>query len=329
MKNTKYVAFLCLLALVVFGCSTIVRDTQNNFPVESFTQVKKTHIINICTVVEGEQVCTFSINPGHFLGPKLGVGSGVIVGHTDRSTLILTAAHVCSSPIEKEKNLKEKFESRYPGIRDIKFPEPIGDYENVKEIKVETTLFVADLENKLHVAKVVDKIDSHDLCLLQTIERLNYPVVPFASDPPPIGEEVYNTAAPLGIFKKGMVPLFSGYFAGLCDDETFFCPKRAKESFVYTSMVIAPGSSGSPVYRKINGKFYLFSVIHSVHIHLPEIAYGTTYDQTKNFLNRALGKAYAEAALRKAIREITPEDMGNVAGNGEMLDAGTDLEPVE
>ena len=306
MKNIKYFFFALLISVIVFGCTTIISGQKHKFPVESFTQVQRTQIINLCAIVDGKQSCTFTPNLHHFLGPKIGNGSGVIVGNVDHQTLILTAAHVCSSPIDKIPNFKKFIEDRYPEVKDLKLPEPIGKYENVKEIKIETSLFVADFQNNLHAVEIVDKDDSSDLCLLKSFDKILYPAAAISYFPPTIGEEVYNTGAPLGIFKKGMVPLFSGYFAGLCDDNTYFCPKRAPESYVYTGMVIAPGSSGSPVYRKINGKFYLISIIHSVHIHLPEIAYGTTFDQTISFLKKSMAKAHIEAAAEKAEKAAEP-----------------------
>jgi hypothetical protein len=300
VKNIKYFLFALFLSIVVIGCTTLISDKKQKFPVESFTQVQRTQIINLCTIVDGKQTCAFTPDLNHFLGPKIGNGSGVIVGNVNHQTLILTAAHVCSSQIDKIPDFKKFLENRYPQIKDIKLPEPIGKFENVKEIKIETSLFVSDLENNLHSVEIVDKNDSSDLCLLKSFSKIPYPSAAISYFPPVIGEEVFNTAAPLGIFKKGMVPLFSGYFAGLCDDKTYFCPKRASESYVYTGMVIAPGSSGSPVYRKIDGKFYLVSIIHSVHIHLPEIAYGTTFDQTMSFLKKSMAKAHVQVAAEKA-----------------------------
>lgn len=306
MKNIKYFFFALLISIIIFGCNTIISGQKHKFPVESFTQVQRTQIINLCAIIDGKQSCTFTPNLHHFLGPKIGNGSGVIVGNVDHQTLILTAAHVCGSTIDKIPNFKKFIEERYPEVKDLKLPEPIGKYENVKEIKIETSLFVADFQNNLHAVEVVDKDDSSDLCLLKSFDKILYPAAAISYFPPVIGEEVYNTGAPLGIFKKGMVPLFSGYFAGLCDNNTYFCPKRAPESYVYTGMVIAPGSSGSPVYRKINGKFYLISIIHSVHVHLPEIAYGTTFDQTINFLKKSMAKAHIEAAAEKAEKAAEP-----------------------
>jgi len=300
VKNIKYFLFALFLSAIIIGCSTAISDKKQKFPVESFTQVQRTQIINLCAIVDDKQTCAFTPDLNHFLGPKIGNGSGVIVGNVNNQTLILTAAHVCSSQIDKIPNFKKFLENKYPQIKDIKLPEPIGKFENVKEIKIETSLFVSDLENNLHSVEIVDKNDSSDLCLLRSFNKIPYPPAAISYFPPAIGEEVFNTAAPLGIFKKGMVPLFSGYFAGLCNNKTYFCPKRAPESYVYTGMVIAPGSSGSPVYRKIDGKFYLVSIIHSVHIHLPEIAYGTTFKQTMSFLKKSMAKAHVEAAAQKA-----------------------------
>jgi len=293
-----------LLILFIVGCTqTGFLASQQKIPRESFTHIKKTYIINLCSTIDGKEHCAFTSDYSHYLGPKVAQGSGVIIDHISvqekekksKHSIVMTAAHVCESKNSFPRDFKQRLEQRYPQMKDLEFPPPLNNYGNIQKIKIQSFIFVADLTGELYLSQIVKMDSAADLCLLRTEKPLPYPKVELAAAPPAIGEKVYNTAAPLGIFKPGMVPIFEGYFAGFCDDQTYFCPRRSEKSFVFTGMTVAPGSSGSPVYRKIGGKYFLVSVVHSVHVRLPEISYGSTYDEVKAFLSGPMDEIEFEA----------------------------------
>lgn len=299
--NDRKIAIL-LISFFTFlsvSCgSTVLHPGEQKIPRKSFTHIKKTYIINLCSSVKGKEYCAFTSDYSHYLGPRVAQGSGVIVDQTtskientdktSKHSIVLTAAHVCESKNSFPKDFKQRLEKQYPQMKDLKFPQPIGDYTNIQKIKIQSFIFVADLKGKLYFSKIIKLDPVADLCLLKTRKRIPYPKVKLAQNPPEIGEKVYNTAAPLGIFKPDMVPIFEGYYAGLCSKKTYFCPRRSEQSFVFSGLTVAPGSSGSPVYKKINGKYFLVSLIHSVHVRLPEISYGSTYNEVKTFLDGPL-----------------------------------------
>ena len=61
---------------------------------------------------------------------------------------MLTAAHVCESKNSFPKDFKQRLEKQYPQMKDLKFPQPIGDYTNIQKIKIQSFIFVADLKGK-------------------------------------------------------------------------------------------------------------------------------------------------------------------------------------
>jgi S1-C subfamily serine protease len=107
---------------------------------------------------------------------NIGTGSGVIISIIDKSTIILTAGHICK-----------------PNITAIK---------------------VIDLLQNDH--EVIGMIASNedDLCLLIVDSVMEGKPIKTSSNKPQIGQHAYNIAAPFGLHAENMSLMFHGYYQG-------------------------------------------------------------------------------------------------------------------
>jgi S1-C subfamily serine protease len=159
------------------------------------------------------------------------VGSAVLVKHVKGTSLVLTAEHICDG------EGKEFF------------------------------LIHTDLQE--YAAKVLTTHKDLDLCILQTEQRIPATPVKIAKQEPVYGDHLYNLAAPLGIYAKGGVLIFQGYYSG----------DKELEGLPY-SMVTVPcagGSSGSPVF---NEQFELVGVVSRKHTRFENLAFTSPAKQT-------------------------------------------------
>ena len=106
----------------------------------------------------------------------VGTGSGVIINIIDKSTIILTAGHICKPNIT-EINVIDLFQNDYKVIGMIKAQED-------------------------------------DLCLLIVDSVIDVKPIKISENKPEIGQHVYNIAAPLGLHAKNMALMFQGYYQG-------------------------------------------------------------------------------------------------------------------
>lgn len=154
------------------------------------------------------------------------IGSGTIVAHKENSTYILTAAHVC-------------LDSNSPSGPGTSSAEAVMDFPTY-EVTVEYTpqVIIHDYTGNVHSSTVAVANVFADTCIVEAPEVWGL-AVPIASSVPPIGTEVQNMAAPLGIWAPGMVLQFEGRYSG---PDTL----DGKKLSIYT-LPVAGGSSGSSV----------------------------------------------------------------------------------
>ena len=107
---------------------------------------------------------------------SISTGSGVIINIIDKSTIILTAGHICK-----------------PNINDVKV---IDLFENDHQV----------------IGMIIS--DEDDLCLLIVDSVMEGKLIKTSNNKPEIGQHVYNIAAPLGIHAKNMSLMFHGYYQG-------------------------------------------------------------------------------------------------------------------
>jgi len=177
------------------------------FPIESFVMLE-TEVTYYRTACDEQG--TRCINDGIPVSVTRGSASGVIVGECGNDcSLVLTAAHVCSSS--------------GPGA-----PLPLENVSVDYQIDL-TTGF-----GRSTVGTVIATDEDNDLCMLITQSYIG-PPLQISSDNLIMHQDVYNMASPLGLAVPFAVPVFSGYYAGEVDGLAIF------------TFPVAPGSSGSPI----------------------------------------------------------------------------------
>lgn len=213
---------------------------------DSFVLVKKKTTINVCGGENKTTVCKKLMDFGS-------VGSGAVV-HNERAlmkdprTLILTANHVCQTDKVTLANLGPGV---IPHIKDNLKLNPPYSLEVINEMKVQNQFgrnFI--VKNRPWIQN-----EQADTCVIET--SMSAPSLKIGTLPE-FGDELYNIAAPKGIFHSsssgGGVFFTKGSYNG-----RFLMDKD--KLFAMYSINAAPGSSGSPVLNK-NGE--LIGMIHSV-----------------------------------------------------------------
>jgi S1-C subfamily serine protease len=107
------------------------------------------------------------------------IGSGFVIKNVNNGSLVITAAHVCTS-------------------------KPTAFY---------TTFKLIDIGDKKYKARALTKDNANDICMLFA-ENLQRPPVKIATYKPLPGSRIYNIGAPVGIFDRQMVPINEGFYNG-------------------------------------------------------------------------------------------------------------------
>ena len=178
LKMKKILMFL--LALFLVTCTYThhhnkntyhytAEETAHNLPRDSFMFV---------SVKEENKICLFKrcIKVGK---TARYIGSGFVIKNTINGSLVITAAHVCTS-------------------------EPTAFY---------TTFKLIDIDGKKYKAMALEKDDANDICMLFA-EGLRKPPVKISAHRPLPGSRIYNIGAPVGIFDRQMVPINHGFYNG-------------------------------------------------------------------------------------------------------------------
>jgi len=144
-------------------------ETAHNLPRDSFIFV---------SAKEENQICIFErcFNIGE---TARYIGSGFVIKNTKNGSLVITAAHVCTSG-------------------------PLSFY---------TTFKLIDIDGKKYKAEVITKDNYNDICLLYS-KGLQKPPVKISNHKPLPGSRIYNIGAPVGIFDYQMVPIIDGFYNG-------------------------------------------------------------------------------------------------------------------
>ena len=164
-------------------------------------------------------------------------GTGTVVKHNEKTSFILTAAHVCTLAYENQ-------------IRSVF---PFYDESHYDKIFTKASTFF-DTKGRPHKAFPFAVNKSYDLCVMVT-KKIDTPAIDVSLYPPVPGNKVYYMGFPRGIGGGAVVPAFSGFFSGTMKNRS----ATGVDVTAY-SVPVAPGSSGSSIVN-IFGE--IVGVIHS------------------------------------------------------------------
>jgi len=168
--------------------------------------------------------------------------SSFLIMHQNKKSYLMTAAHVCHNDYGKL--------VYYPGF------------------KTQQEFYGLTLKMEKHYYKVEAMDFESDLCIVST-DRFEGVPYKIAQKLPEIGEQVYNIAAPAGIFEENLAPLFKGLFSGGVHGRK-----------VYT-LPATGGSSGSPI---LNRQGQVIGVVSAVTKNFKNIVISPTLKQIKNII---------------------------------------------
>lgn len=147
-----------------------------------------------------------------------------------------------------------------------------------KGMVVDVGFILTTFSGEVYEADVIKTDPKKDLCLMGVpglIEKSDSEPVRLASRAPMIGEEVFNIAAPLGLFSHEMALIFHGFYSG-----DMHSPITDGIVSVY-SIPIKHGSSGSGIF---NARGELIGVVFSGLEDLENVGFSPKYEDVKKFL---------------------------------------------
>ena len=247
---SNLIKILCIILFTsLTSCNNYIQQTNIvnkkniKFPTKAFVKIYKLLTVKSCKTNENCKVGTFGTH-----------GSGVSIGKIGKSSILLTAAHVCQQQLEPS------------------FIDSVGEYN----IRMEAQ----NIEGISRKAKIVNIVHNQkiDLCML-IAEDLDTEGVLLSYKKPKSGAIIYSMAAPAGIFHPPVVPLLSGNFSG--------------DISLHTSLItmnVTYGASGSGV---LNYDMELIGVLFATHPSFKEATLISTHESLMLFVNesfRKLGK---------------------------------------
>tara|TARA_R110000787_G_scaffold212727_2_gene322347 strand:- start:2554 stop:3414 length:861 start_codon:yes stop_codon:yes gene_type:complete len=218
----KYVNILLLGTFTAFliGCGSCVHgDSQlsvvEKLPRQSFMLIKNSMVLQGC-VLPNDKGEKEECNKAKWTATS----SGMLVRHSEITpdvSYVITAGHSCE---------ERKFKKR--------------TIDGVEIQKVGTSYEVINYHGVSHQAVVIKINRRWDLCLLQVkgVSR-KIKAVPIAEETPRRGVKYYNFAAPRGLFGRGMVLIFDGYYSG-----------NFMSGYDVYTITTKPGSSGSAILNE-------------------------------------------------------------------------------
>jgi len=239
----KSISLLCLFCLFLPSCVNKNSIKKVPPPVESFVKVVKKIKITKCKEVPNNKCET---------GTYYSTGSGVIIGHTQKNTIMLTAAHVCQTLVS---------DNVLSGIEEI-----------------ETELLVVDFKNRTFKSVVIlstkPPLEKVDICMIAS------PKIPAKAvkigPKPSVGDKVYNISAPMGITHLPAVPILTGIYSGSAP---------GVNSDLYTVPAVG-GSSGSAIFDE---DYRLIGILVASVRNFHHISLSVRYEDLTKFIEE--GKA--------------------------------------
>lgn len=220
-----------------------LKTKKKTFPVSSFVKIYRIVKVSSCIPVRESQC----VSGTEFSSS----GSGVIIHSGNDGSIILTAGHMCNTGFNKNEMMISKIT------------------KSIELVNIRNEVFRAEVVNK-KVKK------GTDLCVLFSGSMVNQDISTISKKPPKVGDQVYNIAAPAGIFHPPAVPILDGYYSGYMTDG---------DSDMYTIPAVG-GSSGSPVY---NENFEIVGSIYAAATTFSHMSISTTYKNMLAFIKESIG----------------------------------------
>lgn len=244
-SSNHFIKTALIIAAFITTSSCRVTKRTNHPPINQIVNTKPFILIHT-NVSE-----TWCSNSAPICANKGGdaTASGFLVAYdsTNNRSLIGTAKHVCdNTPTEQQ------------------ITGPFGG--KMHNTKVDHIVRFIDTNSNTLEQKNPKKWMSktHDLCFFAIDGKIGENPLTTAGKPPERGEDVYNVAAPAGVWANSAVPGFKGQFLGEVTkkDFNFFGVDQIQGLHYYmTNIPAIPGSSGSAV---VNEKGEVVSVIFAI-----------------------------------------------------------------
>jgi S1-C subfamily serine protease len=269
----KYLPSWVVICLLLAGACTS-RPTAHRAHGTATVAALTSSFVQIMSVAYGIPVDCENVDTGELSECEEGenveplistfIGSGVIVDRTGQNTHVLTAHHVC--------NL-----SGLPNMGS--FSAMQGRAEIYTKISWTISHAAVDIEGTPHIARPIIFDATNDLCVMATdgVWGSQVTLSPWA---PEVGDEVYNIAAPMGIFDVHMVPIFHGIYSGMT--RSLMGSGITSEIHTYT-FPSRPGSSGSPIFDTAGR---LIGILHSTMPQFWNISMGASWGATRDIIGQ-------------------------------------------
>lgn len=227
---------LFLFCIVLTSCVNSSIHNKHAFFKGTFLKIEKKVTITACNPRDHTQCVTKEYNSS---------ASSFLIKNKKNKSYLLTAAHVCKTDY--------------------------GSLAYLPKFQVKEEFYGLDFKMQKFEYKVHTVNEKSDLCVV-TADRIDSKPYKIAKSYPNLGDVVYNIAAPLGIFEKSIVPLFSGRFSGSAYDRA-----------LYTLPAVG-GSSGSPI---LNKKGHVIGLVSAVTIKFNQIVISPTLEQIREIIEDA------------------------------------------
>tara|TARA_R100001509_G_scaffold138818_1_gene93144 strand:- start:150 stop:899 length:750 start_codon:yes stop_codon:yes gene_type:complete len=232
--------FVVFFSLLTSSCTILDVNNKEKVdpPVKSFVKIVKEIHVSECHP-------NTDCRPSKFYS----TGSGIVVGHTKKNTIILTAAHVCRVMIDEEVGTSIK--------------------------KMEKNLYAINHLGKMKKTTVIlasnPSLDNKDMCLIASPKIHGVKAVKLGPKPK-VGDMTFNIAAPAGVVHLPAVPILHGIYSGEAPDVN---------SDLYTIPAIG-GSSGSGIF---NEDYELIGLVFASVRKFHHVTLSPKYDDLKKFLD--------------------------------------------
>lgn len=245
--------------------SATLEDGQINFYQlrGAFLRIRKSESLSVCGRTKGSDICVET-------SASEASGSSVVFLNRGGHSYILTAEHVCSPARQSDMDMF------------INTPQDKEVLDTISNMTLTTSITRNVSYNIMNIyGRIAENIEiintdiNNDICIMRSDRIDGIIPVQISNTTPRIGEEVWNIAAPYGVFDFNMVPILRGVWGGQNPQgQAFICDLPA-----------SPGSSGSPVF---NNDGELVSIVHSTHVQFNAASFGASLSNIRELINESL-----------------------------------------